>query len=371
MNNILDNLYAKTGGFIKGICHPNENYDLIKDAGFGWVRFDVPYPFDKEGNLTEDYLEHKEMCVNFYKNGINCINITPYPTAFIRNGIDVSTPEGLEKAGDVCAYIANDYKSMKTCWQITNEMHIRHFRAPLNEIQAKDFLIACMKGFKRGNPEAIIGHNSVDKVWLDHCVEIDRECNCDYIGVDLYDGTWSNGGPDTYIPFIENIYSYVKKPIIFMEFGFNSTGGIIKDIKEEVDAYAKSVGFKDFADGLANMDAFIETFPETIKNRILLCAPEDRQGCIEVSMLHISKKWPTDCKIPHTEEGQAEFYRQLLPKLLDHPYIGGAVIYCLKDARRCFYCGQSDCPCETTWGILRLDETPKPAYETIKEIYNS
>ncbi|MBE6892126.1 MAG: hypothetical protein E7481_08910 [Ruminococcaceae bacterium] len=370
MNELLDKLYKKTGGFIKGICHPNDNYDVLKDAGLRWVRRDIPYPFDKEGNISDEYISYKERCIKFAENGINCINVTPYPSAFLRRGIDVTTEEGLMKAGEVCAFIAKDYKEMKSCWQITNEMHVRHFRSPLNEIQAKDFIIACMKGFKKGDPDAVVGHNSIDRVWMDHCVEIDRECDCDFTGVDLYDGTWSNGGPDTFIPWVEEIYSHIKKPIIFMEFGFNSNGGVIEDVQAEADSLAQNVGFKNFEDAMANMDAFIDTFPEPIKRRILHCVPEDRPGCVMQSMLHIAKKWYTDCKIPHTEEGQAEFYRQLLPKLLNHSYVGGAVIYCLKDSIHCFFCDQPDCPCETTWGILHNDETPKPAYDVIKQIFN-
>ena len=109
----------------------------------------------------------------------------------------------------------------------------------------------------------------------------------------------------------------------------------------------------------------------------LICLPEkqlrfSKNGAIMRKRLPAKeiKKWYTDCKIPHTDEGQAEFYRQLLPKLLEHPYVGGAVIYCLKDAKHCFFCDQSACPCETTWGILRTDETPKPAYDVIKQIFN-
>ncbi len=370
MSEILDKLYEKTGGFIKGICHPNDNYDLLKDAGLRWVRRDVPYPFEADGSISKSYTDYKARCQAFEDNGIHCINVTPYPSEFLHHGVDVTTAEGLAKAGEVCEFIARDYIGMRTCWQITNEMHIRHFRAPLNDVQAKNFIIACMKGFKRGNPNAPVGHNSIDREWMDFCVEIDRECDCDFTGVDLYDGTWSNGGPDTFIPWVEEIYAHIRKPIIFMEFGFSSTGGIIEDPKVEMDSYAQSVGFKDFEDAIANMDAFIETFPERIKRRILLCVPEDRLGCIMASMLHVAKKWYTDCKIPHSEEGQAEFYAQLLPKLLEHPYVGGAVIYCLKDSTRCFYCGEPDCPCETAWGLIRIDESLKPAYHTVKELFN-
>ena len=31
-------LLAQTGGYIYGVCHPNENYELLGDAGLQWVR---------------------------------------------------------------------------------------------------------------------------------------------------------------------------------------------------------------------------------------------------------------------------------------------------------------------------------------------
>ncbi|MBP9988107.1 MAG: metallophosphoesterase, partial [Ruminococcus sp.] len=37
------------GGYIYGICQPNENFDVLSDTGFNWVRFDVPCPFDNNG----------------------------------------------------------------------------------------------------------------------------------------------------------------------------------------------------------------------------------------------------------------------------------------------------------------------------------
>lgn len=309
------------------------------------------------------------MCRNYAENGIGCVIVTPYPRVFLEHGTDVTTEEGLKRAGDVCAFIAEDYKDIKSCWQITNEMHIRHFRAPLNAEQAKNFIIACAKGFKRGNPNFAVGHNSVDEEWLEYCKEIDGECDCDYTGVDLYDGSWSDGGPDTYVPWLEKVYKTVGKPVILMEFGFASKGGLVTDKNSELDAYAQKVGFADFADAVANTDAFIETFCPDIRDRLRLCTPEDRYGGILLAMPHALKKWSSNCPIPHDEEGQAKFYEELLPKLLNCPFLGGAVLYCLKDSDECFYCGQTDCPCETAWGLIHVDNGKKPAYYAVQKVF--
>ena len=42
-------LRTRLGGFMKGVCHPNKDFALLTSAGFGWVRRDVPYPFDENG----------------------------------------------------------------------------------------------------------------------------------------------------------------------------------------------------------------------------------------------------------------------------------------------------------------------------------
>lgn len=370
MENICASLYEKNGGFIKGVCHPNDDYKLLKDAGLFWVRRDIPYPFEADGSVSESYKNYKERCIRFAENGIKHITVTPYPSEFLRHGIDVTTAEGLEKAAEVCEFITRDYKDIKTCWQITNEMHIRHFRAPLNASQAKDFLIACIKGAKKGDPNAAVGHNSLDREWVPYCLEIEEKTGgCDYAGIDIYDGTWSFGGVDTISAWVDEVYDIMKKPVILMEFGFASRGGIITDIESESQAFAKEYGYDSFKDVLNDIEGISEKLPPRIKKNIMTCVPEDREGTLMASLLHVVKKWYTDCTIPHDEDGQAQFYSELLPKLLEKPHLGGAVLYCLSDSKACFFCGGTDCPCETAWGLIRVDGSLKPSYEAVKNVF--
>ena len=39
-------------GFIRGVCHPRENYQLLKDANIEWIRIDICFPFDKDGGVS-------------------------------------------------------------------------------------------------------------------------------------------------------------------------------------------------------------------------------------------------------------------------------------------------------------------------------
>ena len=45
-------LVSRAGGFLRGICHPSDDVDTIYDTGFRWIRWDVPYPYDADGNET-------------------------------------------------------------------------------------------------------------------------------------------------------------------------------------------------------------------------------------------------------------------------------------------------------------------------------
>jgi len=366
----LSALYQKTGGFIKGVCHPNDDWSLLKEAGIEWVRMDVPFPYDRDGKLSQSYLNYKKRCEMFAAKGIWNIAITPYPTSFLQASIDVTTQAGLERASEICAFLAEDFKGIKTCWQVTNEMHLQHFRAPLNKTQAKDFLVACIKGIKIGNPAAAVGHNSLSDEWISICLQIDQETGgYDYVGLDLYDGTWTSGGPDSYCEKIDRYYHLLKKPIILMEFGFASRGDMMENPVAEAAVFLKTLGFDSIQEAMANLDSLIERLPPRIADKARLCAPEDKLQCVAIGIVHLLKKWPVKNAILHTEEGQAAFFGQLLPRLLKNQHLAGAVIYCLRDSDRCFYCGEADCPCETAWGLIRNDGSKKPAFNVVKKMF--
>ena len=87
---------------------------------------------------------------------------------------------------------------------------------------------------------------------------------------------------------------------------------------------------------------------------------------------HLYTELPADVVIPgypHTPDGQAAFYHDLLPRLMQKPYLLGAFIYRTTDSERCYVCGQNDCPIETRWGLLTIDGEPKPAYDAVRRVY--
>ena len=371
MNDIRTSFYAKTDGFMKGICHPNREYSRLTDAGLGWVRRDVPYPFDNDGNISESHRRFLAETRAYTENGLRSVVISPYPREFLAHGIDPRTPEGLDKVREVCEFLAKEYRDLGVCWQATNEMFVIHFRMPLNIPESVEFLVASLQGLRAGDPDGVIGHNTVslDDGWDDRCRDIDRRTDCDYFGFDLYNGTWSNGDTDSYIARIHELYELCRKPIVLMEFGFASLGGNAHADRREAYEYLENLGFHGIEDLAARPDEFITTLPPSLKHTAEHCAREDLIPAFIDMMPHLTKLWFSEMVFPHTEDGQAAFYAELLPKLLADPYLAGAILYCWQDSHSCFTCGASDCPCETAWGITRCDGTAKPAYDTIKEIF--
>ena len=57
----VQSLIEQSGGFMYGICYPNENYDMISDAGLEWVHFDIPFPFNRDGTPKPSYYSVKEI----------------------------------------------------------------------------------------------------------------------------------------------------------------------------------------------------------------------------------------------------------------------------------------------------------------------
>lgn len=375
MNNtdIRNQLYKKTGGFIKGICHPKDELERLAQAGIGWVRIDAPFPFEKDGSVSQSHIRFIEKVKHYFENGLRTVLVSPYPKEFIENGIDPRTEQGISKVREICTFMAREYAPYGVCWQATNEMHIVHFRSPLTARESVEFLIASIEGLNTGAPSCAVGHNSVSHTgdWDDSCLEISNRTRCDYIGFDLYNGTWSDGGPETYIDHVERLYSLLKIPVILMEFGFSSKGKNISDDLKEINEYLNGIGYSSIDGVIKDPQKFIEALPKGLAKTVLNCAPEDKVQAIYNCFPHVLKTWWAKEVIPHTEEGQAEFYKTILPMLMNNPHLAGAVIYCCMDSNSCFLCDADDCPCETAWGLIRLDKSPKPAYYAVKKAFTN
>ena len=65
----VQRLMEQSGGFLYGVCHPNENYEMLGDAGLKWVRFDIPYPYNQSGEISGHHLDFKARAKGYTDRG--------------------------------------------------------------------------------------------------------------------------------------------------------------------------------------------------------------------------------------------------------------------------------------------------------------
>ena len=77
-------LRQRLGGFLKGICHPDTNYTLLKNAGFGWVRRDVPFPVDENGAVLPQHRDFLAQTKAYAENGLRSVAFCCISTGVFR-----------------------------------------------------------------------------------------------------------------------------------------------------------------------------------------------------------------------------------------------------------------------------------------------
>jgi len=368
----------KLGGFIKGICHPSEDYAQIRGAGIEWNRADIAFPFDKEGNLREDYLNWKEKVRRYRENGIRIFAVTPYPRTFIEYGIDPRTPEGEARVREIAAFLLTDLKGIAEGFQITNEMGIPHFTKPLNMREAARFIGVQLEAMYPLRGDILIGYNSAGPQGDLHALMRPWHKYCDYVGIDLYIGCFAPVGNSfsTLDMMLRYLWSMTKKPVILMEFGYISAGA--PKTPEEKRAILRQYGVNSEKEAREKIDLVMEnmkTVAPTFYNRVTKNAssPEKRADYLFQidTKNHLYRELPRGVvvrKCPHTPEGQANFYRTVFPRLARHPFLLGAFVYAWKDKDSgCYACGQIDCPTETRWGLVDIQHNEKPSYYAVRD----
>ena len=365
-------ILPKEGRFIAGVCHAREKLDCIAAANIRWNREDVPFPFQpgRFGELTPAYIAYRDKVRRCAARGLNTMCVTPYPKAFAQFGVDPASAEGLAVVEETLRWMAADLKAAGLRgYQITNELNVFHFRVSLTMEQVPAFLIAGIRGVHAGDPDAILGYNSAGVgPEVQAMIEQVRPYHdlVDYMGVDSYRGTWSDGEPDDILGEIDATYNAVGLPVLVQEFGFSSAGEIYTP--EEALAYVRSTGFDSLEAVYENPEAFLERIPYALAKRVLESPRQEWAKNALGYMPHLLRKWPGGSKkYRHTAEGQAAFLDEALGKILAHPHVCGAFVYSWSDPDVCFNCRYPNCPCETAWGITTPDEEPKPAYYAVQK----
>lgn len=370
----VQRLIDNNGGLIYGVCHPNEDYELLGDAGLEWVRFDIPCPYDKSGNIRAAYNQFKDRCKGYKENGFKVMAVTPYPRDYISD-MGFNPAENIEKTKELAVFLYNDLREITDAFQITNEMGLVGFMAPLTLEEAAEYIGVQLEAVSAVKDDKFpIGYNSAD------LTKVSKELHklmkpylkyCDYVGIDLYTGNQGNAEAKDYAKKVKKLYRMTGKPIIIEEFGFWSEGG-----PKSAEDKAKILGIYGYsteAEAIADGENFINKLPSQFRNTLSVEHPDEEDKWPELVFSNYSNHFygetsaDTIENIPHTPEGQAQYFTSVMTELKKLNCLAGMIIYCCEDMETCFACGHSWCPFETKWGLCYIDGTPKPSYYAVKE----
>ncbi|MDR1465655.1 MAG: hypothetical protein LBJ11_10220 [Oscillospiraceae bacterium] len=372
-------LRGQLGGFIKGICHPSDQYGQIRGAGIEWNRADIPVPFDRDGNLRQAYADWKERMRGYRRGGIRILAVTPYPHEFIEHGVDPRTPEGERRLKEIAVFLIRDLREIIEAVQITNEQGLPRFTLPLTMAEAVRFIGVQLKAMAPYKENILLGYNSAGPQADLHSQMRPWHQYCDWIGIDIYIGCFLEQGNFLYMYdiLLRYLWSLTGKPILLCEFGYIS-GGAPKTAAEKR-AVLERYGVSSEAELRRDVDRVMASM-KAQNERMYRYIMDNASGGYADFILnnieftnHFYSQLPAKTVLPgcpHTPRGQAAFYRDILPKLAKLPFLLGCFIYCWQDSGMCYVCGQADCPHETRWGLLTVDGKEKPAYYAVKDAFS-
>ncbi|MDR1465543.1 MAG: hypothetical protein LBJ11_09640 [Oscillospiraceae bacterium] len=371
----VDASRRKAGGFIKGICHPTDDCAQIRGAGIEWNRPDIPFPFDKEGKVKQNYLDWKARMQRYRDGGIRLFAVTPYPREFIEAGIDPRLPENEARIREVAMFLLDDLKEIVGGIQVTNEMGVPRFTLPLTTAEAARFIGIQLAAMYPHRGNIIIGYNSAGPQTDLHLKMRAWHKYCDYVGMDIYIGCFAPIGNWLVIfdLMLRYLWSLTGKPIILCEFGYIS-GGAPKT-PEEKSAVLQRYGVKTEAEAREKIDQVMDAIHEKNPKMWNYITHNASGGYADFLFQldfcnHFYSELPKRTvikKYPHTAQGQADFYRDIFPRLQNLPFLLGAFVYCYADSDKCYVCDQDDCPTETRWGLVTMDHKEKPSYYAVRD----
>lgn len=369
----------KIGGFMKGVCHAEPQYDLLNEGNIEWYRDDIPFPYDENGNISKSYIVWKIKAQRYVKNGVRIFGITPYPDDYIEYGLDPRDPANREAIQDIARFYVEDLKGIVGAFQITNEMGIDRFTLPLTLDEAADFIGMQLEAMYPVRGDIIIGYNlgGLSIATLPFKM-MDYHKYCDYVGVDMYLGCFEPvlKKPEQMITILNFVRKVTGKPIILCEFGYIGLGE--PKSEEERTAILQQYGYNSEAEARADINNFINKLPEDMKEEIIEDygdRSDEEKGDLIFDGEYSNHLY---CELQdgfglydyeHTPEGQAAFFADIIPELRDLDYLVGMCVYCWQDSGDCYVCGQADCPVETKWGLVDYEGNPKPSYYAVKEAY--
>lgn len=377
----IETTIEKAGGFIKGVCHADPDYDLIKGANIGWFRDDIPFPYDKDGNLSPGYIAWKEYAMGYVNEGIKIFGVTPYPADYIEYGLDPRDPASKEGIQDIARFYVEDLRGIVGAFQITNEMGVDRFTYPLEMDEARDFIGMQLEAMYPIKGDILVGYNLTAQSLFPKVLPLmmrKYHKYCDYVGMDIYMGCFEPvlKNANQFVTVLKLIRLLTGKPVILCEFGYIGLGEPKSDAEKK--AILQKYGYNSEKEARANIDDFINNLPEELRNEFDRYADETPEYRAQL-MFDGEFSNHLYCELddgmglygfPHTPIGQAAFFSYVIPKIRDLNFLAGAIVYCWSDSSDCYVCGQEDCPVETKWGLVDGDGNPKPAYYAVKYAFS-
>lgn len=375
----IDKYIQKSGGIVKGVCHPNGNYQQIKDANIQWVRFDMPMPFDSNGNVSPVYNYYKNIVKGYADNGIKVMLITPYPYDFLGIGIDPRTDEGKAFIRKTAQFYATDLEGIAAAFQVSNEMGVEHFTSPLTLDEAAEFVGIQLEAMRQVNKDVIVGFNLGNVTMYNFCNSMKPYLQyCDYVGIDIYLGCFENVFKVLYVYdlMLRYAWNFTHKPIMVNEFGYISGGE--QKTAEEKQAILQKYGYNSEAEAKADIRNFISKLPPYFQSYLTKLDAYGDDTAIGNRIFdteivnHVYEEIQPGYRLinyPHTPDGQADCLRDSVEHFKNLDFVCGAFVYCYSDSSSCYICGQEDCPVETKWGLVDRNGNPKPSYYAIQEAY--
>jgi len=369
----------KVGGFMRGICHAGGNYGQLLENNIEWERLDAPFPYEADGETpSQGWLAFKQDVIERSAAGLKTMMVTPNPGTYLENGVDPRTPEGLDKVAKTAVFMLEDLKPYIGAAQFGNEIGIKRFMHPLTTEEGARFLIAQFEAAYPVKGDVLVGYNTggpqldLNRLMKPHMQYVD------FYGLDMYLGCFF-GFPSYMWIFdllVEAMWSYLQTPIVMTEFGYLGAGAP-KTRAEKDQLLQEQFGYANEEAVKADPEGFLEAL-EAYSPKMAEYARVHGEGNMANYLFslefapHIYREVKEDYVIPgfpHTPEGHAKFYADVIPRLAKYPFVIGEFIYSWKDSERCYVCYQPDCPIETSWGLLYADGSPKPSLAVVREAY--
>ena len=370
----------KADGFMTASCHPDPAYKQIKKANIHWIREDIPFPLDDNGKISPYYKAWKKEMLGYAKRGIKVMAITPYPEKFIDHGMDIRKDEDIPKIQKIARYLLKDLRNVAGAFQITNEMGVDRFTDPLTMEEAAKFIGVQAEAMYPIRGNILIGYN-LGGLGIVELPPLMAKYNkyIDYVGIDLYFGCFENivKSLETFPALMKYASTLTRKPIILAEFGYIGLGEP-KTPEQKQKILQKRYKVNSEAEARQDINAFIKHLPKDLRDEFRHLY-KDKSDSEKADLLfkgeyanHIYRELSEGTGLdgyPHTPEGQAKFFADLIPMIKDLDFCIGAFIYMWNDSDSCYVCGQKDCPVETGWGIVDGEGKLKPAYYAVQKAF--